>query len=127
MRFSKPILYLLILGLLMLPTWLIRTNADMQATVIVTFTCCVYEPETVLLAAGDTVQWDGSFVEHPLVSEDDLWPEQSSGSSFSFTFTDPGIYDYYCTLHGAPGGVGMSGRVIVGTHTYLPLVINGDQ
>jgi len=34
-------------------------------------------------------------------------------SSYSFKFDNPGIYAYYCRIHGAPGGVGQSGTVTV--------------
>lgn len=29
------------------------------------------------------------------------------------TFTQPGVYRFYCSVHGGPGGEGMSGRVTV--------------
>jgi plastocyanin len=32
---------------------------------------------------------------------------------YSFTFTTAGTYNFYCANHGGPGGVLMSGRVIV--------------
>jgi plastocyanin len=34
-------------------------------------------------------------------------------ASFEFKFNEPGIYAYFCRLHGAPGGVGESGTVNV--------------
>jgi plastocyanin len=33
--------------------------------------------------------------------------------TYTYTFDTPGTYRYYCIAHGAPGGVGMSGTVIV--------------
>jgi plastocyanin len=35
------------------------------------------------------------------------------GGSFSFTFTKPGTYPYYCVFHGGPGGVGMASTIVV--------------
>ncbi len=32
---------------------------------------------------------------------------------YQFTFNTPGTYQYFCEIHGAPGGVGMSGTVVV--------------
>jgi plastocyanin len=32
---------------------------------------------------------------------------------YRFTFTTAGTYRYHCAVHGGPGGVGMSGTVIV--------------
>jgi hypothetical protein len=39
--------------------------------------------------------------------------EMGQGDTYSRTFQQPGSYPYYCTFHGAPGGEGMSGTVIV--------------
>src|SRR6266702_1644369 len=33
---------------------------------------------------------------------------------YTHTFTTPGRYPYYCTLHGGAGGVGMAGVIVVG-------------
>ena len=35
------------------------------------------------------------------------------GAGFSHTFEKPGIYRYYCRVHGLPNGTGMAGAVIV--------------
>lgn len=37
----------------------------------------------------------------------------SDRSSYEFRFTQPGIYSFYCRFHGAPGGLGEAGKVIV--------------
>ena len=42
----------------------------------------------------------------------------SSSWSVSRTFNTPGVYSYYCDLHGGPGGVGMSGTVTVNGPSY---------
>ncbi len=52
--------------------------------------------------AGTTVvatNQDG--VTHTWTSADDVWNSGglSSGDSFEFTFTDPGEYDYFCSIH----------------------------
>ena len=39
--------------------------------------------------------------------------EFSPGDSYSTTFDEPGVYSYYCSLHGTPSG-GMVGTVLVG-------------
>src|ERR1041385_6001533 len=31
--------------------------------------------------------------------------------SYSFKFDNPGVYAYYCRIHGAPGGIGQAGTV----------------
>jgi plastocyanin len=34
-------------------------------------------------------------------------------AEFSYTFSKPGVYPYYCVWHGAVGGQGMAGTVTV--------------
>jgi plastocyanin len=84
-----------------------------------------YSPRDLSIRAGDEVEWDGPFAIHPLVSEDGLWTTVSSGDSFRFVFTKPGVYRYFCQFHGGPGGVGMSGVVRVGVQPrlYLPALL----
>lgn len=48
----------------------------------------------------------------------------TNGQSFQYVFDSVGVFAYYCSFHGGPGGVGMSGEITVtsgGTpslHTY---------
>jgi hypothetical protein len=35
-------------------------------------------------------------------------------ATYEFTFDEPGVYRYYCRIHGTPGGVGQAGVVVVG-------------
>jgi plastocyanin len=40
----------------------------------------------------------------------------TTGAAFSFTlsfFDAPGTFPFYCEQHGAPGGIGMAGRIVV--------------
>lgn len=69
-----------------------------------------YSPASVTIKAGDTVEWQGGFSIHPLVSDDGLWATVSSGSTFRYTFASPGTYRYYCQVH---HGLGMTGEVMV--------------
>jgi len=79
-----------------------------------------FAPVNITVNVGDTVEWtwaganphsvtadDGSFDSNPPPAN-----FQTSGS-FSHTFTAPGTYRYYCRVHGAPNGVGMSGTITV--------------
>jgi plastocyanin len=68
----------------------------------------LYLPISIVVPAGTTVTWtqmlwgDG----HSLVI-DDLFGEQVlwQGDSFSYTFTEPGTYEYYCSFHEEGGTV----------------------
>ena len=77
----------------------------------------------ITIRAGGTVNWfwpPGS-TGHNIVPEGESPPQSGGPDDYPiwhvFRFTEPGVYRYYCAVHGAPGGVGMSGVV-----TVLPLV-----
>jgi plastocyanin len=78
-----------------------------------------FEPAEVTIQAGQTVEWvwpSGS-LDHNVVP-DDTEPASSGGlvdgpAEYSFTFNTPGTYNFFCANHGGPGGVLMSGTVIV--------------
>jgi plastocyanin len=87
-----------------------------QATTVINFGtqgALTYDPAYVLVHTGDTVTWNGQFGFHPLVSETGLWPTVATGSTFSYTFNQPGLYRFFCLFHGRPGGLGMAGAVWV--------------
>lgn len=78
-----------------------------------------FSPANVTVAPGDTVVW--TFLSfHSATSDLQTGPEvwdsgvKSSGT-FSHTFTTPGTYPYYCSLHSFPGGTFMNGSVQVQT------------
>lgn len=62
-----------------------------------------FNPETVTVPVGATVTWtnrvydthDVTFVSPGLSGSGDLL----LGDTFSYTFTQPGVFDYYCSLH----------------------------
>ncbi|MCL7453230.1 MAG: plastocyanin/azurin family copper-binding protein, partial [Anaerolineae bacterium] len=75
-----------------------------------------FNPKVLVIKAGTTVKWgnrDG--VVHTTTSDTGVWDSGSLSEreEFSFTFTEPGLYPYYCIPHGGPGGQGMSGTVVV--------------
>jgi len=78
-----------------------------------------FEPTEVTIQAGETVEWvwPAASRDHNVVP-DDVEPTSSGALAdgpnvYSFTFTTAGTYDFYCANHGGPGGVLMSGTVIV--------------
>lgn len=68
-----------------------------------------FESDHVTIEAGDTVTWvwDDGDIDHD-VSGDGFKSQIQSEGEYSFTFDDPGSYDYVCTLHPM-----MKGRVTV--------------
>ncbi|WP_278313257.1 cupredoxin domain-containing protein [Lolliginicoccus levis] len=64
-----------------------------------------YSPASITVSAGDTVTWvfDDGQIPHDVVSRDSS-PEQFRSptlreDSWSFTFTEPGEYSYFCSIH----------------------------
>ena len=96
------------------------------ASAVIHFVCCSYTPSEVVIQPGESVEWDGDFGMHPLVSDDGLWNTPTVGTQFVYTFTMTGTFLFHCAIHGGAGGVGMSGRVIVKefeNKVFLPLVL----
>ena len=75
-----------------------------------------FDPPTVTIKAGDSVEWvNNKMAPHNVVFDgnEDLSHEGltfSPGESFTKTFSDPGTYSYYCAPH---RGAGMVGKVVV--------------
>ncbi len=82
------------------------------ATVTVEVFNAFYEPFSVTINPGDTVTWHWNTPEHSVTSGTPGSPDglfdsgiKSSGS-FSFTFRNEGLYNYYCIPHGFMGMIG---------------------
>ena len=76
-----------------------------------------FDPQFLRIAPGTTVEFanDGRNP-HTVTADDGSYDSGilQNGDEFSHTYTTPGIYPYNCKLHGAPGGIGMSGIIAVG-------------
>src|SRR5215208_559421 len=83
-----------------------------------------FEPANITVEPGTTVTWVQSGNNpHTTTSYDGLWDsgmiEGGSGGTFSFTFEEPGTYDYYCIPHESMGMIG-SVTVSAATSTSSP-------
>ena len=75
-----------------------------------------FKPAEVHILPGQTVLWTNSDpVQHTVTADDGSFDSGlvDAGTTFSMSFDAPGAYQYYCQPHGGPGGVGMSGVVVV--------------
>ena len=75
-----------------------------------------FKPAEVHILPGQTVLWTNSDpVQHTVTADDSSFDSGlvDPGTAFSMSFDAPGAYMYYCQPHGGPGGVGMSGVVVV--------------
>jgi plastocyanin len=70
-----------------------------------------FSPERVTVKTGTTVTWlNADDTPHTVASSSKLFKSKAldTDDSFSFTFTTPGVYQYFCSLHPH-----MTGTVVV--------------
>ena len=87
------------------------------ATISISITDNVFTPPSITVNPGDTVVWvNNGSINHNVVADDNSFKSNiiQPGQSFSFKFNSAGTFKYYCSFHGAPGGIGQSGKIIVG-------------
>jgi plastocyanin len=120
---SRNSMLLLVLLAVFLPLFLLslvqRQTITQHAAVIhqITIQNHSMNPTNLTINAGDTVTWTNQDVDgHDSHSTTEVWasPLLGQGQSYSFTFTQPGTYEYYCTPHKST----MNGYTI----TVLPAV-----
>ncbi len=76
--------------------------ADKPAGVAVNIDNFSFSSMTLSVPAGTTVTWTNKDdVPHNVVSTDKLFasPVLDTDEKFSYTFTKPGTYAYYCSIH----------------------------
>ena len=74
-----------------------------------------FSPERITVKAGTTVTWlNADDTPHTVASSSKLFKSKAldTDDSFSFTFTTPGMYEYFCSLHPY-----MTGTVVVEGNT----------
>jgi len=70
-----------------------------------------FGPTTLTVAPGTTVTWTNrDDIPHTVVSDDKVFKSKvlDTDEKFSFTFTKPGTYGYFCSIHPK-----MTGKVVV--------------
>ena len=90
------------------------TQGSTQVTVIISD--YAFTPKKLTIQVYTTVTWIEIGKEPHTVNADDgsfLSGILNSGESFSYTFTTPGVYYYFCKYHGNPNEQGMSGIITV--------------
>jgi plastocyanin len=61
-----------------------------------------FNPQRLTVKAGTTVVWENADdIPHTVVSTTKAFRSEAldTGDKFSFTFTSPGSYEYFCSLH----------------------------
>jgi plastocyanin len=90
----------------------VSANAEPSAeTAAVKIDNFVFGPQTLTVPVGTTVVWTNSDdIPHTSVSTDGVFKSKvlDTDEKFSYTFTKPGTYPYYCTIHPK-----MTGKIVV--------------
>jgi len=90
------------------PHTVIQAAASAVTVTIGNFT---FGPEVATVPVGTTVTWvNGDDIPHTVVAVDKSFKSKvlDTDDKFSFTFTKPGTYDYFCSIHPH-----MTGKVVV--------------
>ena len=75
-----------------------------------------FAPQIVRVDVGEEVEWENTG-RSPTPSPPTTAPTTAGSSAwdeFSHTYDTPGLYPFFCTLHGSGDGVGMAAMVVVG-------------
>jgi LPXTG-motif cell wall-anchored protein len=79
-----------------------------------------FSPKTLTIAPGDTVIWtNNSGLPHTVTADNGSFDSGSlaPGQAFTHTFATAATVAYHCSFHGAAGGIGMAGTVVVRSAT----------
>jgi plastocyanin len=71
----------------------------------------VFSPNSLTVPAGSTIRWTNQDdIPHNVVSEDKSFKSKvlDTDETFTYTFTKPGTYTYFCSIHPK-----MTGKVVV--------------
>jgi plastocyanin len=76
-----------------------------------------FDPQVLRVPVGTAVEFR-NFGQNPhnVTADDGSFASDTlqHGDEFKVSFDKPGVYAFNCSLHGGPGGIGMSGTVVVG-------------
>lgn len=88
------------------------TGCEDSAQAIVNIENFTYQPAFINVTAGTTVTWvNHDPVDHTVTADDGSFDSgiiAGDGGMFNFTFSEPGAYEYHCSLHPS-----MTGEVFV--------------
>lgn len=76
----------------------------------------IFKPSKITVPVGAIVIWENASGEAHTVTADEAGfdqPRLEPGATFEQTFSEPGVYPYFCGIHGGRGGEGMTGTIIV--------------
>lgn len=107
--FAAPVLTALLL--LAISPAVAANDQSSTANAQVTIDNFSFGPQTVTVPVGATVTWiNHDDIPHTVVSTDGVFKSkvQDTDEKFSYTFTKPGTYSYFCSVHPK-----MTGKIVV--------------
>jgi plastocyanin len=102
-----------------------ETVASVRKVVEVNYAELCVRPTVLHVQPGQTVTWRNTDpIEHTITSGSGWWADQTlaEGETFSHTFSEPGLYPFYCMIHPNMGGViDVAGATPVAATAQLPV------
>lgn len=90
-----------------------------------------FQPSTLTISVGDTVRWENTGGGlHNVVADDNSFTSGTASTAnwtYEHVFNALGDFQYYCQIHGAAGGIGMSGKITVQGTTDVKDNINAAK
>jgi plastocyanin len=90
---------------------IVRAAEEKNAAASIAIDNFSFTPKEITVAAGTTITWvNHDDVPHTVVSPEKKFRSKAldTDDQFSFTFTDAGTYNYFCSVHPM-----MTGKIIV--------------
>jgi plastocyanin len=93
---------IIVAGLTAVATSATMTSAAAPVAAAVEIANFTFKAPVLTVKPGTTVTWtNGDDIPHTVVSKDGLFKSKvlDTGEKFSFTFTKPGQFGYFCSIH----------------------------
>jgi plastocyanin len=91
----------IMLAVVVLPSW--AQNAPQASASVISIDNFTFRPQALTVKAGTTVTWTNkNDIPHGIASANNAFKRSQAldtDDSYSFTFTTPGTYQYFCYLH----------------------------
>jgi plastocyanin len=123
-RLPAPLVAIMLVGVAILAVPQLGADPGAAATTHVHIQNTAFNPETVTVLTGETVEWDNhDAFAHTVTANGGLFHSGNLAQNqfFQFTFTAVGIIEYHCAIHS-----GQTGTIVVVDPQSLPdLVVTG--
>jgi plastocyanin len=91
----------IMLAVVVLPSW--AQNPPQASAGVISIDNFTFGPQTLTVKAGTTVTWTNKDdIPHGIASSNNAFKRSQAldtDDNYSFTFTTPGTYQYFCYLH----------------------------